>query len=156
CPTLRDAPVYGTIRDAMLHASTELGPGDLCSSCRESGRCDALRQSMEAIGTLDRTPVPRVRAVIARTAHGTAWDVQAGSRARQPHPLSDPSAAESLRPSLRTSWNPHGRPVVDPTAYIDRLASVVGAVTIKERVYVAPRVSLRADEGAPFYIGPET
>lgn len=33
---------------------------------------------------------------------------------------------------------------------------MIGDVTIKNNVYVAPNVSIRADEGTPFYIGSNT
>ena len=47
----------------------------------------------------------------------------------------------SLRP------NPNGEmPVVDPTAYIDQSAQIIGKVRIGEQVFVGPNVVIRADE----------
>ncbi|ERJ12188.1 LbetaH domain-containing protein [Haloplasma contractile] len=54
-----------------------------------------------------------------------------------------------------TSFNPVPIfPKIDSTAFIGPFSSVIGDVTINEQVYVAPNVSVRADEGTPFYIGP--
>jgi carbonic anhydrase/acetyltransferase-like protein (isoleucine patch superfamily) len=56
-----------------------------------------------------------------------------------------------------TSFNPVPRfPTIDETAFISQFSSVIGDVTIKNNVYVAPNVSVRADEGTPFYIGSNT
>lgn len=43
-------------------------------------------------------------------------------------------------------------PVIDGGAYVDPLASVIGAVRIGRQVYVAPFASIRGDEGQPIYI----
>ncbi|MBT2659063.1 carbonate dehydratase [Bacillus sp. ISL-18] len=56
-----------------------------------------------------------------------------------------------------TSFNPVPRfPTIDKTAFISQFSSVIGDVTIKNNVYVAPNISIRADEGTPFYIGSNT
>ncbi|MCM3791599.1 carbonate dehydratase [Domibacillus indicus] len=56
-----------------------------------------------------------------------------------------------------TSFNPIQRfPAIDRTAFISPFSSVIGDVTIKNQVYIAPNVSIRADEGTPFYIGSKT
>lgn len=53
-----------------------------------------------------------------------------------------------------TSFNPVKRwPTIDNTAYISPFSSVIGDVFIQNNVYIAPNVSVRADEGTPFYIG---
>lgn len=46
-------------------------------------------------------------------------------------------------------------PTVSTSAYVDESASIIGDVRIGERVYVAPGVSLRADEATPIIIGDE-
>lgn len=52
-----------------------------------------------------------------------------------------------------TSFNPCSvHPQLDPTAYVCPFSSIIGAVTIKKNVFVAPNVSIRADEGFPIYI----
>lgn len=62
-----------------------------------------------------------------------------------------------ISPNPKTSFNPVQRyPKIDRTAFISQFSSVIGDVTIRRNVYVAPNVSIRADEGTPFYIGPNT
>lgn len=58
--------------------------------------------------------------------------------------------------------NPEGdRPQVDPSAYIDPTAQLIGNVHIGPRVYIGPNAVVRADEAdsslgvAPIEIGPE-
>jgi carbon dioxide concentrating mechanism protein CcmM len=59
-----------------------------------------------------------------------------------------------ISPSPITSFNPVQRyPKIDKTAFVSQFTSVIGDVTIANNVYVAPNVSIRADEGTPFYIG---
>jgi carbon dioxide concentrating mechanism protein CcmM len=56
-----------------------------------------------------------------------------------------------------TPWSQTlARPRVDSTAYIHVSTSVIGDVVIGANVMVAPGVSIRADEGSPFYIGAST
>jgi carbon dioxide concentrating mechanism protein CcmM len=56
-----------------------------------------------------------------------------------------------------TPWSQTlARPQVDPSAYIHVSTSVIGDVVIGANVMVAPGVSIRADEGSPFYIGAST
>jgi carbonic anhydrase/acetyltransferase-like protein (isoleucine patch superfamily) len=53
--------------------------------------------------------------------------------------------AESLKTSIRP--NPNGdQPAVDPTAYIDPTAQVIGNVHIGAQIYVGPNAVIRADE----------
>ncbi|MBI5947204.1 MAG: carbonic anhydrase [Chloroflexi bacterium] len=59
-----------------------------------------------------------------------------------------------LRPNVATDFNPSVEsPVVAPGAYVDRLASVIGNVSIGANVFVAPFASIRGDEGQPIVIG---
>lgn len=56
-----------------------------------------------------------------------------------------------------TSFNPVPHyPKIDKTSFISQFSSVIGDVAIRNNVYVAPNVSIRADEGTPFYIGENT
>lgn len=56
-----------------------------------------------------------------------------------------------------TSFNPIQRfPKIAETAIISPFSSVIGDVAISNNVFVAPNVSIRADEGTPFYIGAKT
>jgi carbon dioxide concentrating mechanism protein CcmM len=62
-----------------------------------------------------------------------------------------------ISPNPITSFNPiQISPKIDKSSFISPFTSVIGDVVIKKNVYVAPLVSIRADEGTPFYIGPNT
>jgi carbonic anhydrase len=61
-----------------------------------------------------------------------------------------------LKSNPKTSWNSDERmPTVSATAYVDDAATVIGDVRIGSQVYIAPGVSLRADEATPIIIGDE-
>lgn len=63
----------------------------------------------------------------------------------------------SARPNVVTDFSPEvSAPRVAATSHIDPMASVVGAVEIGPRVYVAPLASIRGDEGQPIHVGRET
>lgn len=47
-------------------------------------------------------------------------------------------------------------PRIHPSVYLAPFSFVVGDVEIAEGVFLAPHVSVRADEGTPFYIGAHT
>ena len=58
------------------------------------------------------------------------------------------------RPNVETDFNEDiESPLLDPSAFIDPLASVVGHVRIGKGVYLAPFASVRGDEGQPIFIG---
>ncbi|SOC06437.1 carbon dioxide concentrating mechanism protein CcmM [Ureibacillus xyleni] len=62
-----------------------------------------------------------------------------------------------ISPNPITPSNPVQRfPKIHQTAFISQFSSVIGDVTISNNVFVAPNVSIRADEGTPFYIGSNT
>lgn len=62
-----------------------------------------------------------------------------------------------ISPNPITSFNPVQRfPKIDKTAFVSQFSSIIGDVTVRNNVYVAPNVSIRADEGTPFYIGSNT
>jgi carbonic anhydrase len=53
-----------------------------------------------------------------------------------------------------TSVNPYPRfPIIHNQAFLSPFTYVVGDVTIQNNTFVGPFVSIRADEGTPFYIG---
>lgn len=53
-----------------------------------------------------------------------------------------------------TSFNPIPKyPKIHYQAFLSPFTFIVGDVTIQKNTYVAPFVSIRADEGTPFYIG---
>ncbi len=68
------------------------------------------------------------------------FHAQAGSFAAPPTPWSKALA----------------EPVIDASAYVHSFSNIIGAVHIGAGVMIAPGVSIRADEGSPFYIGPGT
>jgi carbonic anhydrase/acetyltransferase-like protein (isoleucine patch superfamily)/anti-anti-sigma regulatory factor len=156
-PGLRACPVYSDLKDAMLHAATTIGPDNLCQACRAEGRCAALGQTLKGIERLDRTPIPRVRAVIARGEGSTRGTGEAAREGPEGAMLLETLTAESVRPCPPTSWNRRqARPAVSPSAFVDPLATVIGEVTVGENVYIGPGASVRADEGTPFFIGAES
>lgn len=64
------------------------------------------------------------------------------------------SEFSNIRENPVTPWNPvPTAPVIDPTAYIDPQASVIGNVTIGASVMVSPMASIRSDEGMPIFVG---
>jgi carbonic anhydrase/acetyltransferase-like protein (isoleucine patch superfamily) len=156
-PGLLACPVYRDLRDAMLHAATAIRSDDLCRACQSEGRCAALEQALKGIEALERTPIPRVRAVIARGQlsvvgpNGLAGEGRGGDT-----PLG-PLNEESLRPGPPTSWNGRmARPTIAASAFVDPRATVIGDVTVGENVYIGPGASVRADEGTPFFIGAQS
>lgn len=59
-----------------------------------------------------------------------------------------------MKSNPKTSWNStESMPTVSATAYVDDAATIIGDVRIGSSVYVAPGVSLRADEATPIIIG---
>lgn len=65
--------------------------------------------------------------------------------------------AHFIAPNPPTSFNPRSvRPRIHSTAYVGPFSSIIGDVFIGENVFFAPNASIRADEGTPFYIGPNT
>lgn len=62
-----------------------------------------------------------------------------------------------IGPNPATTFNSKSiTPSVDPTSFVGPFSTIIGDVTIKRNVFIAPNVSIRADEGAPFYIGSDT
>jgi carbon dioxide concentrating mechanism protein CcmM len=57
-------------------------------------------------------------------------------------------------PAPPTPWSQQlVEPAIDSSVYIHPLTNVIGDVRIGTQVHIAPGVSIRADEGMPFYIG---
>ncbi len=90
-------------------------------------------------------------------------DVAAGRSWGQHAPKRKDAAKESraehperggVRANVATDFNAEvDTPRVAGTAYVDRLASVIGNVELGERVFVAPLASVRGDEGQPIHVG---
>jgi carbon dioxide concentrating mechanism protein CcmM len=56
-----------------------------------------------------------------------------------------------------TPWSKNlAQPQIDKSAYVHSFSNVVGDIKVNAKVLIAPGTSIRADEGAPFYIGEET
>jgi len=70
-------------------------------------------------------------------------------------PAGTPENPEYVPLNEQAVWSRHvrTRPRIHPTAYVHPTASVIGWVEIGREVNVAADTSVRADEGAPFYIG---
>lgn len=65
--------------------------------------------------------------------------------------------AHFIAPNPKTAFNPRSvSPTIDSTVYVGPFSSIIGDVTIKENVFIAPNVSIRADEGSPFFIDSDT
>jgi carbon dioxide concentrating mechanism protein CcmM len=62
--------------------------------------------------------------------------------------------AHYIGPNPPTSFNFQSvSPRVDPSSFVGPFSCVIGDVTIERNVFIAPLVSIRADEGFPFFIG---
>ncbi|MBD1880969.1 MULTISPECIES: ribulose bisphosphate carboxylase small subunit [unclassified Coleofasciculus] len=56
-----------------------------------------------------------------------------------------------------TPWSKSlAEPKIDASAYVHSFSNIIGDVRIGPQVLIAPGTSIRADEGAPFYIGEGT
>jgi carbon dioxide concentrating mechanism protein CcmM len=56
-----------------------------------------------------------------------------------------------------TPWSKTlAEPQIDDSAYVHSFSNLIGDVKVAANVLIAPGTSIRADEGMPFYIGPET
>ncbi|NEZ61683.1 carbon dioxide concentrating mechanism protein CcmM [Leptolyngbyaceae cyanobacterium CCMR0082] len=61
------------------------------------------------------------------------------------------------QPAPPTPWDSDlDQPDIAASAYVHPQCSLIGDVQLGENVMVAPNTSIRADEGAPFYIGANT
>ncbi len=64
------------------------------------------------------------------------------------------AAVGEPRANVVTSFNPDVEsPIIGEGAFIDPLASVIGAVQVGKQVFIAPFASIRGDEGQPVVIG---
>lgn len=156
-PALSACAVYDSLRDALLHAATTITADDLCANCRAEGRCAALDHALQKVEMLERTPVPRVRAVVALPpAVASPAGARPDNGLGRATPLQELSA-ETLRHGPHTSWNGRMRlPTLASTAFLDPRATVIGDVSVGDNVYIGPGATIRADEGTPFFIGAES
>lgn len=83
-------------------------------------------------------PSPMIRAVVSHTG------------------APEGEGGVSLRDQAVWSRHVRTRPKIHPTAYVHPTAAVIGWVELGREVNVAAETSIRADEGAPFYIGDRT
>jgi SulP family sulfate permease len=156
-PALAACPVYGALRDAMLHAATVIDPGSLCHACRPEGRCLGIEQTLKGIETLEQTPVPRVRAIIPQATGLSGGPGASGSDlAAAPTPLGALSE-ETADPGPYSGWDGRmARPTIAASASVDPQATVIGDVVVGEHVTIGPDVSIRSRAGTPFFIGDGT
>jgi len=98
----------------------------------------ARRRSQPAEGAPILRPSPMIRAVVSK--HGTATG--------EAH-----DGAVPLRETAVWSKHVRTRPKIHPSAYVHPSATVIGWVELGREVNVAADTSIRADEGAPFFIG---
>jgi SulP family sulfate permease len=84
---------------------------------------------------------PNIRAVLLRDK----------AEARRPaHYENDPAEHRKWLGQIRE------RPLIAASAYVHPAATIIGRVVIGDRAHVAADTSVRADEGSPFHIGPNT
>ncbi|MEO8541295.1 MAG: carbonic anhydrase [bacterium] len=94
--------------------------------------------------------------LIAAVVLLVGWTVYQQKFAAPATTAADPEVevATNLRPNVPTDFNPDiNSPALGEGTYVDRLASVIGDVTIGKQVFVAPFASVRGDEGQPIVIG---
>ena len=86
------------------------------------------------------------------------------NRARGIRAIVGADKAEARRPNMELDTPEHhkwlaqirARPDVSRTAFVHRQASVIGRVVLGDHVHIAAGSSVRADEGTPFFIGPNS
>ncbi|MEW6173128.1 MAG: carbonic anhydrase [Bacillota bacterium] len=90
---------------------------------------------------------------IAVTVIGAAICFCAGCSSTAPT-STEPAEPGHIKANVKTSFNPTvDDPVIDKTAFVDPMASVIGNAEIAGKVYVGPFASIRGDEGQPIYVG---
>ncbi len=130
---------------AFVAAAGGTASGHLVSGLVLGGALHAARVLMErgkpAAAALRTEPRrPGIRAVLGR-AHASARRTMHGEAVTEQH-----------------KWLGHLRhgPVRAPTSYVHPHATVIGRVVLSDHVHVAAGTSVRADEGTPFFFGPNT
>ncbi len=69
----------------------------------------------------------------------------------------EPAKLPNVAPNVHTSFSHTvSTPQLHQHDFVHPLASVIGAVVLGEKVFVAPGASVRGDEGQPIYIGDDT
>ncbi|MCX7614203.1 MAG: carbonate dehydratase [Clostridiales bacterium] len=65
--------------------------------------------------------------------------------------------AHFIVPNPKTTFNENSvSPSIDPTSFVGPFSTIIGDVTIRQNVFIAPNVSIRADVGYPFFIDSNT
>lgn len=87
-----------------------------------------------------------------------AHERERGVRAVLPRAASSARGHAHAVPAPSGLWLPNvrARPVVAPSAFVHPQATLIGHVVLGENVHVAAGASVRADEGAPFFIGADS
>jgi len=128
-----------------------------------TGEAREPEHEVEAVFASPSTPSPEAHAGEAAAAevHADALATYEVPPPKAEHAnVGEPASAVAHgleRLNVVTDFSPEvSAPRLDPSAFLDPLASVIGAVEIGQRVYIAPFASLRGDEGQPIHIGNET
>ncbi len=105
------------------------------------------RITSKAPATVSRITTPRTQQQVERGLRAVLPGARGGARR---------SGAEDLPQHHGWLTNISSEPVVPATAFIHEQATVIGRVVMGDHVHVAAGSSVRADEGAPFFLGPNT
>lgn len=89
---------------------------------------------------------------------GPAANLPAGLRAVVPDEHSTARRLHLSETGSAAEWMAHvkSQPTIPSTAFVHPQAAVIGHVVLSENVHIAAGSSVRADEGTPFFIGPNT
>ncbi len=87
-----------------------------------------------------------------------AHERQRGIRALLPEAAAGARKGQHDVPAGSALWMPNvrARPSIATTAFVHPQAAIIGPVILADHVHVAAGSSIRADEGAPFFIGPNS
>jgi MFS superfamily sulfate permease-like transporter/carbonic anhydrase/acetyltransferase-like protein (isoleucine patch superfamily) len=100
---------------------------------------------------------PHHGVIVSAEGHvGLGGALEPGMRARLPdHAAHLHVHKDDLAPAEKGPWLRHvaQRPFLARSAFVHPKAAVIGRVVVREHVHIAAGASVRADEGAPFYIG---
>jgi SulP family sulfate permease len=116
------------------------------------------------VGMIIHLAAEKLAATSVRTRQATSTLVdhaaskQAGVRAvlHREHGVARKQAPQELPSSSVWLGNIRARPQFAASAYVHPQATVIGNVVVGEHAHIAAESSVRADEGTPFFIGPNT
>lgn len=106
----------------------------------------ALHAYLHRGENVERAQIASERATGQRASITRALD----SDARHAHTYEPPAEKQKWLSNIR------GRSAIARSAFVHHQATVIGQVSLGEHVHIAAGTSVRADEGAPFFIGDNT